>query len=140
MALHLIADAPPPNWLRVQNAQMIPKVVVILVPGLTPDVLGIPPLPTSALRNPNLPISIPLPSTSPSLHVPFISSTFSHACPTRAPGDQTKMHSVLSTFFSMPISGAEKKRRTEVAKAKSCAFTLYYFCFVSPSLVQQNPL
>ncbi|KAJ4490944.1 ribonuclease H [Lentinula aciculospora] len=124
LALHIIADAPPPNWLRVENAQMIPKVVVILVPGLTPDVLGIPPPPTSALRNPNLPISIPLPprrdpSDPTPTGVPFIGSTFSHACPTRAPGDQTKMHSVLSTFFNLPISGAEKKRRLEAqAKAK----------------------
>lgn len=99
---------------------------MILVPGLTPDVLGIPPPPTSALRNPNLPISIPLPPRQDPLNltptgVPFIGSTFSHACPTRAPGDQTKMHSVLSTFFNLPISGAEKKRRLEVkAKAKTC--------------------
>ncbi|KAJ3996078.1 ribonuclease H [Lentinula boryana] len=124
LGLHIVADAPPPNWLRVENAQMIPKVVVILVPGLTPDVLGIPPPPTNALRNPNLPISIPLPprqdpSNPTPAGVPFISSTFSHACPTRAPGDQTKMHSVLSTFFNLPISGAEKKRRLEaLAKSK----------------------
>ncbi|KAF5381153.1 hypothetical protein D9757_009449 [Collybiopsis confluens] len=118
LALHLIADAPPPNWIRIQNAHMIPKVVVILVPGLTPDILGVSPPPTNALRNPNLPVSIPLPprpdpSNPIPLCVPFISSTFSHACPTRAPGDQTKMHSVLSTFFNLPISGAEKKRRIE---------------------------
>ncbi|KAE9400271.1 hypothetical protein BT96DRAFT_1018956 [Gymnopus androsaceus JB14] len=119
LALHIIADAPPPNWLRLENTNLIPKVVVILVPGLTPDVLGIPPPPTSALKNPNLPISIPLPPRSdpsnpnPPTIVPFIASTFSHACPTRAPGDQTRMHSVLSTFFSLPISGAEKKRRME---------------------------
>ncbi|KAF8828516.1 hypothetical protein HHX47_DHR3000017 [Lentinula edodes] len=132
LALHIIADAPPPNWLRIENAQLIPKVVVILVPGLTPDVLGIPPPPTSALRNPNRPISIPLPPrqdplnptpTSVPTSVPFIGSTFSHACPTRAPGDQTKMHSVLSTFFNLPISGAEKKRRLEVkAKVKTSEY------------------
>ncbi|KAF9067519.1 hypothetical protein BDP27DRAFT_1328740 [Rhodocollybia butyracea] len=104
--------------IGVENAQVVPKVVVVLVPGITPDFLGIPPLPTSALRNPNLPVSIPLPprpdpSNPNAPSVPFIASTFSHACPTRAPGDLTKMHSVLSSFFSLPISGAEKKRRLE---------------------------
>ncbi|KAK7060527.1 hypothetical protein VNI00_001293 [Paramarasmius palmivorus] len=115
LALHIIADAPPPNWLRVENADKIPKVVAVLIPGLTPEILSLPPLPTSAMSNPNLPISIPLPpraepgTTQPG--VPFIASTFSHACPTRAPGDHMRMHSVLSTFFSGPISSTEKKRR-----------------------------
>jgi RNA exonuclease 1 len=94
---------------------MIQKVVALLVPGLTPELLSLPPLPTSATANPNLPLSIPLISpadvASGAANIPFIASTFSHACPTRAPGDQTRMHSVLSSFFTGPISGEEKKRR-----------------------------
>ncbi|KAI0043270.1 ribonuclease H [Auriscalpium vulgare] len=128
--LHIIADAPPAGWIRVQNPQNIQKVAVVLVPGLTSTVLSLPPLPTSATANPNLPLAIPLPSTSapPSSAsgddddrteeaaaqlggVPFIARTFSHACPTRAPGESTRMHSVLSTFFHGPVSGEEKKRR-----------------------------
>ncbi|KAH9484836.1 putative exonuclease [Psilocybe cubensis] len=112
LVLHLIADAPPPNWLRIDNANMVQKVVALLVPGLTPELLSLPPLPTSATQNPNLPLSIPLlPSTADTASIPFIATTFSHACPTRAPGDQTRMHSVLSTFFTGPVSGEEKKRR-----------------------------
>ncbi|KAF8196589.1 ribonuclease H [Pholiota molesta] len=115
LVLHLIADAPPPNWLRIDNSNMIQKVVALLVPGLTPELLSLPPLPTSATANPNLPLSIPLISpadvASGAANIPFIASTFSHACPTRAPGDQTRMHSVLSSFFTGPISGEEKKRR-----------------------------
>ncbi|KAL0067560.1 hypothetical protein AAF712_005275 [Marasmius tenuissimus] len=115
LALHIISDAPPPNWLRVENASLINKVVTILIPGLTPDILGLPPFPTSAMTNPNLPLSIPLPpKAQPGEEqpgVPFIASTFSHACPTRAPGDQSRMHSVLSTFFNGPISSTEKKKR-----------------------------
>ncbi|KAF8971279.1 hypothetical protein BDZ97DRAFT_1914265 [Flammula alnicola] len=114
LVLHLIADAPPPNWLRIDNSHMIQKVVALLVPGLTPDLLSLPPLPTSAIINPNLPLSIPLLSPSDldsAANIPFIASTFSHACPTRAPGDQTRMHSVLSSFFTGPVSGEEKKRR-----------------------------
>ncbi|KAF8869553.1 hypothetical protein BD779DRAFT_1614400 [Infundibulicybe gibba] len=108
LVLHTVADAPPPNWLRVENAQNIQKVVAVLIPGITPELLALPPLPTSATVNPNLPIPIPLSSTS---GIPFIASTFSHACPTRAPGDSTRMHSVLSSFFNGPVSGEEKKKR-----------------------------
>ncbi|KAH8102678.1 hypothetical protein BXZ70DRAFT_929419 [Cristinia sonorae] len=113
LILHILADAPPPSWLRVENPRSINKVVALLIPGLTPDSLSLPPLPTSATSNPNLPLEIPLPnpeSSSPSL-VPFIASTFSHACPTHAPGEQTRMHSVLGAFFQSPVSGEEKKRR-----------------------------
>ncbi|KAF5346349.1 hypothetical protein D9758_011478 [Tetrapyrgos nigripes] len=117
LALHIIADSPPPNWLRVDNAALIPKVLILLIPGLTPDILSLPPLPTSATSNPNLPISIPLPPRNvpgnAQTGLPFIASTFSHACPTKAPGDQTRMHSILSTFFSCPITTAERKRRME---------------------------
>ncbi|KAF8149431.1 hypothetical protein B0H34DRAFT_733720 [Crassisporium funariophilum] len=118
LILHLIADSPPPNWLRIDNAKQIQKVVALLIPGLTPDILSLPPFPTSATVNPNLPLSIPLlppPSSDAGAEsaasIPFIASTFSHACPTRAPGDQTRMHSVLSSFFTGPVSGEEKKRR-----------------------------
>ncbi|KAF4597919.1 REXO1/REXO3 family protein [Pleurotus pulmonarius] len=109
LVVHIIADAPPSNWLRVDNAPMIQKVVTLLVPGLTPSLLSLPPLPTSATSNPNIPLSIPLPPSS----IPFIASTFSHACPTRAPGDQTHMYSVLSAFFHGPITGEERKRRLQ---------------------------
>ncbi|XP_006457267.1 hypothetical protein AGABI2DRAFT_79294, partial [Agaricus bisporus var. bisporus H97] len=116
LVLHIVADAPPPNWLRIDNAHLIQKVVAVLIPGLTPDLLELPPLPTAATSNPNLPIPIPLStkfkdSASTAASIPFVASTFTHACPTRAPGDQTRMHSVLSTFFNGPVSGEEKKRR-----------------------------
>ncbi|KAH9930557.1 ribonuclease H-like protein [Amylocystis lapponica] len=112
LVMHLSADAPPPSWLRVESPRSIQKVVALLIPGITPDIISLPPLPTSATANPNLPLPIPLPSDSDSSRgVPFISSTFSHACPTRAPGDQTRMHSVLNTFFQGPLSGDERKKR-----------------------------
>ncbi|KAG6835567.1 hypothetical protein H0H93_016959 [Arthromyces matolae] len=115
LVIHIVADAPPPNWLRIDNAPLIQKVVVLLVPGLTNDVLALPPIPTSPNVNPNVPISIPLlPRTSdggPLPNVPFIAATFSHACPTRAPGDQTRMHSVLGGFFHGPVSGEERNKR-----------------------------
>ncbi|KAH9958157.1 hypothetical protein BC827DRAFT_1362457 [Russula dissimulans] len=136
-ALHLIADVPPPSWIRVINPQSVQKVVVLLVPGLTSTVLSLPPIPTAATANPNVPISIPPPSDPPTptpsipadlpssidprseeaaaLYggIPFIARTFSHACPTRAPGDSFRMHSVLNTFFQAPVTGEEKKRRLQ---------------------------
>ncbi|KAI0365854.1 hypothetical protein BV20DRAFT_982324 [Pilatotrama ljubarskyi] len=115
LVLHLVADAPPPSWVRVENHRSITKVVALMIPGLTPDILGLPPLPTSATSNPNVPLAVPLPPAQPSDDAspgaPFISSTFTYACPTRAPGDQTRMHSVLNAFFQGPVTGEEKKRR-----------------------------
>ncbi|KAK2461339.1 hypothetical protein APHAL10511_006866 [Amanita phalloides] len=128
LVLHLVADAPAPTWLRTDNPQIIEKVVVLLVPGITSDLLGLPPVQKSATANPNLPLPIPLlphvvsGSTSGTedgekgeIHlgtrIPFFASTFSHACPTRAPGNQTRMHSVLSAFFQCPVSGEERRRR-----------------------------
>lgn len=109
---------------------MIQKVVALLIPGISPEILSLPPLPTSATANPNLPLSIPLlPPTlqaaSSAANIPFIASTFSHACPTRAPGDQFRMHSVLSSFFTGPISGEEKKRRLEQKLQGNVFFSLF---------------
>ncbi|KAF8143342.1 ribonuclease H [Mycena galopus ATCC 62051] len=111
LVLHLTADASPPNWLRINDSSLIQKVVTLLIPGLTPELLGLPPLPTSATSNPNIPIAIPLPTPESSSALPFIASTFSHACPTRAPGDLTRMHSILTAFFQGPITAAELKKR-----------------------------
>ncbi|KAG6896567.1 hypothetical protein C0992_007419 [Termitomyces sp. T32_za158] len=124
LVVHIVADGPPPNWLRIddssinhfsKNAPLIQKVVALLIPGLTSEVLSLPPIPTSATVNPNIPLSIPLlPRTrdaGPPPNVPFIAATFSHACPTRAPGDQYRMHSVLGNFFQGPVSGEERNKR-----------------------------
>jgi RNA exonuclease 1 len=98
-------------------------------------VLSLPPLPTSSTENSNVPIEVPAPTNPlPSKRsqpvelpssidprseeaaafyggIPFITRTFSHTLPTRAPGDAIRMHSVLNTFFQGPVSGEEKKRR-----------------------------
>lgn len=112
LVLHIAADAPPLHWLRVDNPRSIQKVVVLLIPGLTHEQLSLPPLPTSATSNPHLPLALPEPDES-STSLPFFISTFSHACPTRAPGDVYRMHSVMTEFFSGPITGEEKKRRLQ---------------------------
>ena len=62
-------------------------------------------------------------SRNPVRGVPFITKTFSHACPTHAPGDQTRMHSVLGAFFQSPVSGEEKKRR--ILERVACNVHIY---------------
>ena len=49
----------------------------------------------------------------PKRGVDIVASTLSHACPTRTPGDQSRMYSVLGSFFQRPGDGEEKKRRIE---------------------------
>ncbi|KAI6037556.1 hypothetical protein EDC04DRAFT_3141981 [Pisolithus marmoratus] len=122
LVLHIVADAPPPNWVKVENARSIQRVVTLLIPGILPSFLCLPPLPTSATANPNMPLAIPLPSES-NTPIPFIASTFSHTCPTRAPGDQTRMYSVLGSFFQGPISSEEKRKRTEARLACTSSFS-----------------
>ncbi|KAH7889012.1 hypothetical protein F5I97DRAFT_2006350 [Phlebopus sp. FC_14] len=121
LVLHIIADAPPPNWVKIEYSKSIQKVVALLIPGILPDFLSLPPIPTSATANPNVPFPIPLPAESKT-PIPFIANTFSHACPTRAPGDHTRMYSVLSAFFQGPVSSEEKKKRIEARLASERAF------------------
>ncbi|EJD49017.1 hypothetical protein AURDEDRAFT_112749 [Auricularia subglabra TFB-10046 SS5] len=110
LVLHLVADGPPPSWLRVENPKSIQKVVTLLVPGLTPELLDLP-NPKDKSKSPNLPLPIPAPDAKSNTKVPFVHSTFMHACPTRAPGELTKMHSILSSFFMCTVSGEEKRKR-----------------------------
>ena len=93
----------------VQNPKSIQRVVALMVPGLTNQMLDLP----AQGANPNLPISIPAPepNVAPKSKVPFVAETFMHACPTRAPGEASKMHSILSAFFMAPVTGEEKKKR-----------------------------
>ena len=57
-------------------------------------------------------VNATLSDEAPALYggVPFISRTFSQACPTRAPGDANRIHTVLNTFFQASVRGEEKRR------------------------------
>ncbi|KAJ7049934.1 ribonuclease H [Mycena amicta] len=111
LVLHIMADASSPNFVRINDSTLIKKVVTVLIPGLTAELLNLPAPPTVATANPNIPVSIPLPTPESPSALPFIASTYSHACPTRAPGDQYRMHSILTAFFQSPITQAEVKKR-----------------------------
>lgn len=63
--------------------------------------------------------------------LPFIARTFSHACPTRAPGDAggARMHSVLGAFFQIGVTAEEKKRRTMEGLKGECIGDLHESIF-----------
>jgi RNA exonuclease 1 len=106
LALHLTGQAQSPSWLQINNRTSIQRIVVLLVPGITPDVFDPPLRPQTNTSNPLLHI----PETSTSSQLPFLSK-FLHAVPTKAPGDAQRMHSVLHGFFMGPVTGEERKRR-----------------------------
>ncbi len=161
VTLHLLGEIGPQSWLKVENRHSIQTVVALLVPGILPEHLNLPPIPSDAMKNPNLPLSIPLPPTSPTNNssskpslfapganysqlvkslftsslepmaqippapatqirancsLPFLSKTFSHAIPTRAPGDANRLFSVLGAYFDVPLSRDERTRRQKAAE------------------------
>lgn len=88
-----------------------------MIPGILPSTLGVPTPPLAA----NLPFGlIPAPdSTLPSSQLPIFSTLFSHACPTKAPGDKNKLHSTYQAFTTSPLTGGEKLRRERARKERN---------------------
>lgn len=85
--------------------------MVLNVLGVGREQLDLPD--TAVDQHPAYPITIP--STSQAL--PSLHTLFSHACPSRAPGDQYKLHSVMHEFLQTPLLVEErtkqKKERTK---------------------------
>ncbi|KZS92153.1 hypothetical protein SISNIDRAFT_467013 [Sistotremastrum niveocremeum HHB9708] len=135
LVLNLVADAPAPTWLRIENPRSIQKVLILLIPGLTPSLLSLPTPTLSATESPFLPL--PVPASTPSF--PFI-STFMHALPTIAPGESTKMHSVMNTFFSGPVSGEEKKRRIleRISQERNMSSDPSQYCMTVEQMIEND--
>jgi hypothetical protein len=93
-----------PNHMPFQNPRSILRAVLLLVPGISPEAIGASDPPVSSAY----PIAIGGGETS---KIPAINSCYSHACPTRATGEPTKMHSVLTTLLQSPVSGEQKRKR-----------------------------
>ncbi|QRW08352.1 exonuclease domain protein [Ceratobasidium sp. AG-Ba] len=102
--LHLFADGAPTKFLVVENPRSILRAVLLLIPGVTPASVGASDPPVSSAY----PIGI---SAEDKSKIPAINACYSHACPTRATGESTKMHSVLATILQSPISGEQKRKR-----------------------------
>lgn len=80
---------------------------MVLVQGIEPAALGLPSETTD-----NLPQTLnPRPDTVNYSKLPVFQQLFSHYCPTRAPGDTRKLHSVTQTLLHSPIPSAEKNKR-----------------------------
>ncbi|KAJ9125766.1 hypothetical protein QFC24_002550 [Naganishia onofrii] len=117
LILHLVTENQAPTWMCIEHRSNIKHVVLLFVPGLQPSHLN--------LSESNLTPSAFMPfSTRPDGEdatketlIPTIPRLFSHACPTRAPGDARRLHSVLQTLLNAPLSQSEKARR-ERAKAE----------------------
>lgn len=88
------------------------------MPGLLPEHLGLD-IPLSANlpfpTNPNIMQSTDDGAVPVQSQVPFLNETFLRGLPTRAPGDNRKMHSVIQNLLNAPIPDA---RRKEMEKEK----------------------
>ncbi|GAA5901980.1 RNA exonuclease [Sporobolomyces salmoneus] len=120
--LHLLANDKAQPWLFVKNRSNVQRVVALMIPGILPSTLGLPQPPLST----NLPFSL-LPATSTLLnpadqdlvnHLPVFSKLFSHACPTKAPGEKNRMHSGYQSFTTCPLTSGEKDRREKMRKER----------------------
>lgn len=101
-----------------QNSSQVAHTVVLFVPGLLPEHLGLPEI---------SPISILPFSTAPSTYtaneaplppcqVPAVSKMFSYGLPTRAPGDARRMFSALTTLTSSPMPDGMRAKRDQENK------------------------
>lgn len=80
---------------------------MVLVQGIEPTTLGLP-----SETSDNLPQTLnPSADTVKSSKLPIFQQLFSHYCPTRAPGDTRKLHSVTQTLLHSSLSPAEKNKR-----------------------------
>ena len=106
-----------------------------MVPGIVPATLGIPQpalssnLPFSLVPPPNLvadPSSASSSDDSSRLvnHLPVFAKLFSHACPTKAPGEKNRMHSGYQNFTTCPLTSGEKDRREKARKERQSSPSL----------------
>ncbi|KAM0792932.1 hypothetical protein ACM66B_002691 [Microbotryomycetes sp. NB124-2] len=118
LTLHLMSDEKAQQWLYVANKRNVRKVVVVMAPGITATSLGVEQPPLSA----NLPFALSVPGkdglqgSASTSKLPVFQRLFSHACPTRAPGDRYKLHSAYQHFINCPLTGGEKERRERARK------------------------
>ncbi|KAK4046506.1 para-aminobenzoate synthase, (PABA) [Microbotryomycetes sp. JL201] len=116
LTLHLLSDEKAQQWLYVANKRNVRKVVVVMAPGITATTLGVEQPPLSANLPFSLAASASAQSASAASQLPVFQRLFSHACPTRAPGDRYKLHSAYQHFINCPLTGGEKERRERARK------------------------
>ncbi|GAA5948990.1 hypothetical protein JCM21900_003164 [Sporobolomyces salmonicolor] len=113
--LHLLANDKAQPWLFVKNRSNIRRVVAVMIPGILSPDLGV--------AQPSLSTNIPfplgaIPGSGLTSKLPVFQQLFSHACPTKAPGEKNKMHSCYQNFTTCPLTSGEKDRREKARKEK----------------------
>ncbi|WVQ68933.1 uncharacterized protein L199_007142 [Kwoniella botswanensis] len=129
LVLYIVAEGNKPSWIQIEHKSFISHTVLLFVPGLLPSQLGLDQIPTISC----MPFStVPTPTTTgsgsstdplPPARVPIIPKLFTYACPTRAPGDDRKLHSVLNSLLMSPIPDGLKKQKEREAKQLAEAAT-----------------
>jgi RNA exonuclease 1 len=101
--------------LTIQHKAHITHTVLLLIPGLLPAHLGLE-LPTETHQPfPTSPIH-PNTSDAKVSRVPYLTKMFAYGVPVRAPGDNRRMFSVMSTLLNAPLSEAARSKKDEEAK------------------------
>nr|XP_018265795.1 uncharacterized protein I303_02169 [Kwoniella dejecticola CBS 10117]OBR87953.1 hypothetical protein I303_02169 [Kwoniella dejecticola CBS 10117] len=121
LVLYIVAEANKPSWIQIENKSFISHTVVLFVPGLLPSHLGLEQ--NSSVASMPFPTIPSDPSSSKQARVPAIPKLFAYACPTRAPGDDRKLHSVLNSLLMSPIPDTLKKQKHEEARQLAEAAT-----------------
>nr|XP_019047506.1 hypothetical protein I302_04121 [Kwoniella bestiolae CBS 10118]OCF26436.1 hypothetical protein I302_04121 [Kwoniella bestiolae CBS 10118] len=120
LVLYMVAEGNKPSWIQVEHKSFISHTVVLFVPGLLPSHLGLDQIPTISCMpfstTPPAPIAGSSSDPLPQARVPIIPKLFTYACPTRAPGDDRKLHSVLNSLLMSPIPDSLKKQKEKEAR------------------------
>ena len=114
LILHLSADGPKRSWMNVSNHSSIDHTLILMIPGITCNDIGVDQPPISSVH----PFSTS-PSNELENNLPIFNKLFSHALPVRAPGDAQRLYSPAQSILNSPIPAPEKKRLEQVARAKA---------------------
>lgn len=92
--------------------------MLLLVPGLLPEHLGLPPVPLAATLpfpiNPSMLVDPP--ADLPVSKVPALKKLFTYGVPTRAPGDSRRLFSVMGGLLSSPIPDSIRKKKEDESR------------------------
>jgi hypothetical protein len=111
LVLWILDDAVRPDWIEVTNKSYLRSVVVLLVPGLSPETFHINPSKGSEGRRMRRLGEIETPSS-----LSHFADIFTNMWLPKAPGTNTQLHSPLSAFLNCPLSAAQSLQRAREQK------------------------